>query len=124
MSKFDNIISSYGGGLLNEEEPAPMPAEDPAMAGAPAPDATVQQPGADEAPMTPEGRIQMLDMVRKALLISPTELKEHEKVTLSTLTTHENVEEKKTVIESIFTRLQTTGTDDLESDTDVSDEEY
>lgn len=124
MNKFNDIIDSYVNGVLNEQDPGVDPAAAPAQPPAQPPVDAVTTPAPEAAPMTTEGRIQMLDMVRKALLISPTELKEHEKVTLSTLTTHENVEEKKRIIESIFTRLQTTGTDDLESDSDVTDEEY
>ena len=124
MSKFNDIIRSYGGGsLLTEEEPpmAPPGVEAPPVE-APVDATTPAAP--DMAPLTPEGRIQMLDMVRKALLISPTELKEHEKVELSTLTTHENVEMKKNVIETIFTRLQSTGTSDLDGEPAADEESY
>ena len=116
MSKFDDIIKSYCGGLLNEQDPAAMPAEDPAAApAAPVqPDATLPQ--GDTAPMTQEGRIQMLDMVRKALLVSPTDLKDSEKMELGTAATHENVETKKQIIERIFSRLDATGTTDLNAE--------
>ena len=119
MSKFDDIIKSYCGGLLNEQDPAAMPAEDPAAApAAPAapvqPDATLPQ--GDTAPMTQEGRIQMLDMVRKALLVSPADLKDSEKMELGTAATHENVETKKQIIERIFSRLDATGTTDLNAE--------
>ena len=78
------------------------------------PDATLPQ--GDTAPMTQEGRIQMLDMVRKALLVSPTDLKDSEKMELGTAATHENVETKKQIIERIFSRLDATGTTDLNAE--------
>ena len=126
MSKFDDIITSYCGGLLTEEDPAVgAPPVDPAAAPAEAPvDATLPVPDQNSAPMTPEGRIQMLDMVRKAMLISPTELKEHEKMDLGMATTHENVENIKTLISKIFTRLEGSGTTDLSSEGPEADEEY
>ncbi|MBC8416849.1 hypothetical protein H8E06_00785 [bacterium] len=114
MSKFDDIISSYCGGLLNEQDPAALPAEEPAVAAPIQPDATLPQ--ADTAPMTHEGRIQMLDMVRKALLVSPADLKDSEKMELGTAATHENVETKKHIIERIFSRLDATGTTDLNAE--------
>ena len=113
MSKFDDIITDYCGGLLNEQDPA-APVAEPAAAPVQQPDATLPQ--GDTAPITPEGRIQMLDMVRKALLVSPTDLKDSEKMELGTAATHENVEAKKQIIERIFSRLDATGTTDLNAE--------
>ena len=111
MNKFDKIISEY----ITEEDPgmAPAPAPvapvNPAAAG----DATQPQPVEEPQNLTPEGRIQMLDMIRKALLISPTDLKQDEKMELGMSITHGNVEEKKAIMDKVFNRIEATGTADL-----------
>ncbi len=84
MKKFDNLVSSVYSRILLEQKAIPQNGgpvqpdqEEPAAQNSePAPE---QEPVAEPQPITPEGKVFLIDLIRKALAISPDSLTPEEK---------------------------------------------
>ena len=112
MKKFDTLLNNvYGRILLEQEQQAipqnggpVQPGAQPATAPAPAPEPPPEEPQEPEK-ITPEGKLFLVDLIRKALAISPDSLSPEEKAVFA------DSEIQSGNIEDILSKLQQIITD-------------
>lgn len=120
MKKFDTLVNEVYSNILLEAPPAPgldqtggnPPAAAPA---APAPAAPAPEPAAPEPePVSSEGLRNLVDLVQRALVISPDSLDAVDKAVFNDKVTIQNALEKQQKLSDIVDRLNpaTTATED------------
>ena len=113
MKKFDTLVNEVYSNILLEAPPAPgldqtggnpPAAAAPATPAAPAPAAPAPEPEAPE-PVSSEGLRNLVDLVQRALVISPDSLDAVDKAVFNDKVTIQNALEKQQKLSDIVDRL-------------------